>query len=73
MFPSKTSLNDGKPTAGSLFGKKIQGFWRRVKWMLITLLVPEFLVSKALQDWVIACQKCKEMQDFATEDSVIWT
>jgi hypothetical protein len=35
--------------------------------MLITLLVSEFLVSKVLQDWVIA------RQDSATEDSVIWT
>ena len=70
--PQQNLSKDGKPTAGSLFGK-IQGSWRRVKWMLITLLVPEFLVGKALQDWVVARQTCKEMQDFATEGSVIWT
>ncbi|XTI90858.1 hypothetical protein V2W45_1241159, partial [Cenococcum geophilum] len=44
----------------------------RVKWMLIALLVPGFLVGKALQGWVVARQTCKEMQDFATEGSVIW-
>lgn len=41
--------------------------------MLITLLVPEFLVGKALRDCVIARQTCRKMQDFATKDSVIWT
>jgi len=71
--PQQNLSKDGKPTAGSLFGKKIQGSWRRVKWMPITLLVPEFLVGKALQDWVVARQTCKEMEDFATEGSVIWT
>jgi hypothetical protein len=70
--PQQNLSKDGKPTTGSLFGK-IQGSWRRVKWMLITLLVPEFLVGKALQDWAVARQTCKEMQDFATEGSVIRT
>ena len=41
--------------------------------MLITLLVPEFLVGKALQDCVTAHQTYRKKRDFATEDNVIWT
>lgn len=45
----------------------------KVKWMLVTLIVPEFLVGRAFQDWMMAKKSLSQMKDFAEEDDVKWT
>jgi hypothetical protein len=45
----------------------------RLKWMLLTFIMPEFLVGKALQDFMRARNFCREVQEFCGEDEVSWT
>ena len=45
----------------------------KLKWMVITLLVPEFLVGKALSDY-ISVRNCQpRLQRFGDEDGVEWS
>lgn len=50
------------PAQGSANGSKLRAVisstWRRMKWMLLTLVMPEFLVGKALQDNARAKSRC---------------
>jgi hypothetical protein len=50
----------------------LKGFWRNLKWMLATMLAPEYILGKACADLVAAVIARKEMQDFAREDGVEW-
>lgn len=45
----------------------------KVKWMLVTLIVPEFLVGRAFQDWIMAKKSFSQMKGFAEKDNVEWT
>jgi hypothetical protein len=46
--------------------------WRRLKWMIGTLLIPELLAGKEFQDLIMARKSCREMASFASEDRVEW-
>jgi hypothetical protein len=48
-------------------------FWRKVKWMLLTLLTPEFLIGKARQDYVRAKASINEMSQIAIDSGFSWT
>lgn len=41
--------------------------------MILTIMLPEFLVAKALQDWHLARRSVKDMQRVAERDGVEWT
>jgi hypothetical protein len=41
--------------------------------MLVTLIVPEFLVGRAIQDFMMARKSCRQMREFAEPDGVKWT
>jgi hypothetical protein len=45
----------------------------KVKWMIVTLIVPEFLVGRAFQDWMMAKKSFSQMKEFAEKDDVKWT
>ena len=45
----------------------------KVKWMLITLVAPEFLVGRAFQDFMMARKSRDEMRKFFETDRVRWT
>jgi hypothetical protein len=45
----------------------------RVKWMLVTLVAPEFLVGKAFQDFMMARKSRDQMRKFVETDCVRWT
>lgn len=45
----------------------------KVKWMLVTLIVPEFLVGRAFQDFIMARKSCHQMKEFAERDGIQWT
>jgi hypothetical protein len=45
----------------------------KVKWMLVTLIVPEFLVGRAFQDFMMTKKSCREMRRLAEKDGVKWT
>lgn len=47
--------------------------WPKVQWMILTIMLPEFLVAKALQDWHLARRSVKDMQRVAERDGVEWT
>lgn len=49
------------------------GVWRKVKWMLLTLILPEFLVGKALQDNARAKQSVSRLGQLAEEAGFPWT
>jgi hypothetical protein len=44
----------------------------KVKWMLFTILMPEFLVGKALNDWMAAKATSIDMAEFVAGDGVEW-
>jgi hypothetical protein len=52
---------------------KIIGFWPKFKWMVLTLIIPEFLVGKALQDRHLAKASVDEMKDLAKTAGFDWT
>ncbi|KAI9786968.1 MAG: hypothetical protein M1839_005199 [Geoglossum umbratile] len=45
---------------------------KKLKWMLIAILVPEFLVGKGINDWLAAKDGVSIIQKYATEDAVEW-
>lgn len=47
--------------------------WRKLKWMVITLMVPELLVGLEFQNLILACRYCKEIKTCAAEDQVEWS
>lgn len=51
----------------------IERVWGRLKWMLLTLILPEFLVGKALQDFARAREFSRVIQEIARADGVRWT
>ncbi len=48
----------------------LMGFWSNLKWMVATMVAPEYIVGKAIGDFVFAWQMRKKMKDFAAEDEV---
>lgn len=55
------------------FKENLSRSWARLKWMILTLIIPEFFVGKALQDFMRARKYWREMQEFARVDGVNWT
>jgi hypothetical protein len=47
--------------------------WSRVKWMLATLIFPEFLAGKAFHDLLWARKYYYHMKELAERDNVSWT
>jgi hypothetical protein len=45
----------------------------KIKWMIVTLMVPEFLVGRAIQDYMMAKKSRHDMRKFAQADRVEWT
>jgi hypothetical protein len=45
----------------------------KIKWILVTLIVPEFLVGRAIQDWMMAKKSRRQMRKFTRQDGVKWT
>ena len=45
---------------------------KKIKYMNVTVLMPEYLMAKALGDWRAARQSCRETKHFADEDGVEW-
>ncbi|KAI1780557.1 hypothetical protein F4818DRAFT_10348 [Hypoxylon cercidicola] len=52
-----------------------QMLWRKVKWMLVAIIMPEFLVGKALGDYIAAHRsaRCRAMQSHARKSGTSWT
>jgi hypothetical protein len=48
-------------------------FWIKAKWMIVSLIFPEFLVGKALQELVVVRRALGEMKNYADDDRVQWT
>jgi hypothetical protein len=46
--------------------------WTNIKWMLFTMVAPEFILGKALGDLAAAWQCRERMRRFAEEDNVEW-
>jgi hypothetical protein len=49
-----------------------QGFWTSLKWMLFTMLAPEFILGKAIGDFATALELKVMMEQYAVEDDVEW-
>jgi hypothetical protein len=47
--------------------------WTSTKWMLITVLAPEYLLAKGLSDWQAVDSSITELQEIAAKDGVPWT
>jgi hypothetical protein len=50
----------------------LKGFWTNLKWMLFTMIAPEFILGKAVGDQVSTWQCRERMRQFAEEDHVDW-
>ncbi|KAK4444478.1 hypothetical protein QBC34DRAFT_308720 [Podospora aff. communis PSN243] len=53
----------------------LASMWRKMKWMLVMIIAPEFMVGKALGDCVaaLASESCPIMQRKAKESGTSWT
>jgi hypothetical protein len=51
---------------------KLNGLWRSIKWMFVTIIAPEYILGKAVADLYAAYQSKKEMQRYAIKDGVEW-
>lgn len=49
--------------------------WRKVKWMMVMIIAPEFMVGKSCSDWVaaVASEPCPTMQEHASKYNTRWT
>ncbi|PMD66117.1 uncharacterized protein K444DRAFT_580867 [Hyaloscypha bicolor E] len=47
--------------------------WASAKWMIVTMLAPELVLSKAWEDLVVAQSDLKALQKLAGEDGTEWT
>jgi hypothetical protein len=56
----------------SIFAKSS---WPKIKWMIVALVLPEFLVGRAVQDWMRARASSQDerMKYFARLDGTMWT
>jgi hypothetical protein len=50
----------------------IKSLWRNVKWMLATMIAPEYILGKALADLQAAVTSRREMKEYARADGVEW-
>jgi hypothetical protein len=50
----------------------IMSLWRDVKWMLATMIAPEYILGKALADLYAAVRSMREMGEYARADGVEW-
>jgi hypothetical protein len=53
-------------------GWSINSILPKLKWMAITILIPEFLVGRSVVEWMAARKHCKQMQDLCC-DGQEWT
>jgi hypothetical protein len=51
----------------------LKGVYTSVKWMLLTMVAPEFVIGKACADLVQAKEDLQELLKFAEDDHVPWT
>ena len=51
----------------------LKGVYTSVKWMLLTMVAPEFVIGKACADLVQAKEDLQELLEFAEDDHVPWT
>ncbi|KAI0467996.1 hypothetical protein F4859DRAFT_221826 [Xylaria cf. heliscus] len=72
--PPQEELNYRWKWWGTIHGG-LKRFWRKLKWMLLALVMPEFLVGKALGDFVSAwiSYHSTAMQDHARRSGIEWT
>ena len=52
---------------------QLRGLLASVKWMITTILAPELILRKTLEDLVAAYDDLKALQKFGVEDGVEWT
>lgn len=54
---------------------RLATFWRKVKWMMVVIIAPEFMVGKSCSDWVaaVASESCPAMQEHANKSNTRWT
>lgn len=50
----------------------LKGFWSNAKWMIATMIAPEYVLGKALGDFVAAREYKRLMRAFAENDNVEW-
>jgi hypothetical protein len=51
----------------------LKGVYTSVKWMLLTMVAPEFIIGKACGDFIQAKENLQELLKFANIDHVPWT
>jgi hypothetical protein len=48
------------------------GFWTNLKWMFFTMLAPEFILGKAIGDFVAVWKLKNKKEEYAVKDNVEW-
>jgi hypothetical protein len=65
-------LKDGARELWPDFLWGLGSFWTNLKWMLFTILAPEFILGKAIGDFFTVWKLQQRMEHFAMEDNVEW-
>lgn len=54
---------------------RLANVWRKIKWMMVVIIAPEFMVGKSFSDWVSAAasESCPAMQEHAIKSGTRWT
>ena len=65
-------VKDGAGELGPDFVWSIGRFWMNFKWMLFTIFLPEYILGKAIGDFVSAWKLKEEMEYWAIQDNVEW-
>jgi len=62
-----------RPGVRAWIERTFVSLWPKAKWMLLSLIVPEFLVGKAFQDLRLAKSSVGAMRKFADKAGFEWT
>lgn len=52
---------------------KLKGFWGNLKWMLVMVMVPEYLLGKTCGEWAWVRSDHRRLVKLAEEDGVPWS
>ncbi|KAH6676302.1 hypothetical protein B0J14DRAFT_476870 [Halenospora varia] len=67
--------DDGKLRRKKLLKQFVRNLWKKLKWMLVAIVMPEFLVGRAAGGFIATRRStlCKAMQGYAKDHKTQWT
>jgi hypothetical protein len=47
--------------------------WKKLNWIIVTLVLPESLMGRVVQDFIMATKSCDQMKSYAEADGAPWS